>query len=129
MTVSRPGGRPTPTAKGAPPVPASRRSARQRRLANREANRSLSRAGTGGSGGGLNPIWAITILAAAAAILVVGFAYINTQQTGPKVLGTPFPPPSGFVTPSDIPQNGTTLGYADAKLTLEVWEDYQCPNC
>ncbi len=26
-------------------------------------------------------------------------------------------------------QNGHTLGKADAKVTVDVWEDFQCPNC
>ena len=132
MTDSRPGGRPSPSAKGGPPVPASRRSARQRRISNREANRSLSRAGTGGSGGGLSPIWTVTIAAAAVALLVFGIFGANqlfNAPGGPKVLGTPFPPPSGFVTPADIPQDGRTLGYSDARATLELWEDFQCTVC
>ncbi len=29
----------------------------------------------------------------------------------------------------DIPQNGTTLGDADAPVTIRLYEDFQCPAC
>ena len=40
----------------------------------------------------------------------------------------PIVPPSQ-PTPSDIPRSGRTLGDLNAPVTLDVWEDYQCPPC
>ena len=36
--------------------------------------------------------------------------------------------PSAF-TPSDIPSDGRTLGNPSATVTVDEWEDYQCPPC
>jgi protein-disulfide isomerase len=32
-------------------------------------------------------------------------------------------------TPIDIPSNGRTLGNPEASVTVDVWNDYQCPQC
>ena len=44
------------------------------------------------------------------------------------------PPASSIVapsenTPTDVPSSGRTLGNPSAPVTLDVWEDYQCPAC
>jgi protein-disulfide isomerase len=31
--------------------------------------------------------------------------------------------------PTDIPSNGRTLGNPDASVAVDVWSDYQCPQC
>jgi protein-disulfide isomerase len=127
MTSKAPSGRPT---SGGNVPPTTRRSARQQRLANREANRALSRAGTGGSGGAGGPLMKYTIAALVIAAVVIGSVYWWTSQ--PKAKPALFPPnaPVGSaITPASIATNGTTLGAADAKHTIDLYEDYQCPVC
>ncbi len=125
MTSSRPG-RPNSTGNKAPPT--SRRSARQQRLANREANRSLAHAGTGGSaGGGMGQILAWTVAAVVIGAVVIGGAVLLTQKPSISAVPTPYQP--GVLTPADISQNGTTLGLADAKVTIDLWSDFRCTAC
>ncbi|MGD0020242.1 MAG: thioredoxin domain-containing protein [Candidatus Limnocylindrales bacterium] len=127
MTQSRPTGRPNPAAKNAPPT--SRRSARQQRLANREANRALARAGTSGSsGGGLGTLMLWTAIAVVIGAVVIGGAYLLTSKSSnATALGSPIAP--HVVTPTNIPVNGRTLGSADAKVTIDAWEDFRCTAC
>lgn len=125
MTSSRPS-RPNSTGKNAPPT--SRRSARQQRLASREANRSLARAGTSGSaGGGRGQILLWTVAAAVIGVVVIGGAILLTQKPSTSSLGNPISP--GVLTPADIPANGTTLGNPSAPVTLDLYSDFQCPHC
>ena len=125
MTSSRPS-RPNSTAKNAPPM--SRRSARQQRLANREANRSLARAGTSGSaGGGMGQIMLWTAAAIVVGAVVIGGAFLLTQKPGSGSVPSPITP--GVLTPADITQNGTALGLPDAKVTIDLWSDFRCTAC
>ena len=123
----RPSGRQTPA--NVPPT--TRRSARQQRIANREANRQLSRAGTRGSSGGNNSFLLYTLVALAIAAVVIGAAYVLTNQksSGNGQLGDPITPAGSFITPSTIPMDGRTLGNANAGITIDLWEDFQCTNC
>ena len=128
MTSNRPSGRPS-NAGGVPPT--SRRSARQQRLASREANRALARAGTHGSSGSSGPLLMYTVIAVAIAAIVIGGALILTNQSKPATqsLTAPNPPVGSANTPKSIPASGLTLGNADAKHTIDVYEDFQCPYC
>ena len=127
MTSNRPSGRPT---SGGSVPPTSRRSARQQRLASREANRALARAGTRGSGGSNGPLMMYTVIAVAIAAIVIAGAFILTNQGKAKQpLGSPNAPVGSALTSKSIPSNGFTLGSADAKHTLDIYEDYQCPFC
>jgi protein-disulfide isomerase len=126
MTGSYSGGRPSPSGKGMPPT--TRRSARQQRLAQRQA-RALERAGTHGrsSSNRAMPLLIGTALALVVAVVVIGLAYVNTQKATPPPLGTPQPPV--VKTPTDIPQDGTRLGDANAQVTLDLWSDFRCTAC
>lgn len=130
MTSNRPSGRPS---SGGSVPPTSRRSARQQRLANREANRALARAGTrGGSAGG--PGGSLLLYSGVAvvigAVVIVAALLLTNQSNKPKQpFGTPNAPVGSQITPNSIPTNGLTLGNADAKHTIDVYEDFQCPNC
>jgi protein-disulfide isomerase len=123
----RPSGRQTP----ATPPPTTRRSARQQRIASREANRQLARAGTRGSSGGNNSFLLYTLAAVAIAVVVIAAAFILTnQKSGPSSqLGAPNAPAGSMVTPLTIPMDGRTLGNANAAVTIDLWEDFQCTNC
>ena len=57
-------------------------------------------------------------------VLIVVFVAAN--QLGGRVTGT-FDDP-GINYPAAL-LDGRTIGNADAPVTLEVWEDYQCPVC
>jgi protein-disulfide isomerase len=128
MTSNRPSGRPS---NGGSVPPTSRRSARQQRLAAREANRTLARAGTRGSSGPGGPLLLFTLVAVVIAAVVIGGAYILTNQSKAAVLalGSPNPPVGSAVTPKSIPSNGLTLGNANAPHTIDVYGDFQCTVC
>jgi protein-disulfide isomerase len=128
MTSNRPSGRPS---SGSAVPPTSRRSARQQRLAHREANRALSRASTrGSSGGGGGSLMLYTVVAIIIAVVVVGGALILTnQKSSPGPLGSPNAPFGSAITPKNVPTNGLTLGNASAPHTVDIYEDFQCPNC
>ena len=130
MTSNRPSGRPS---SGSAVPPTSRRSARQQRIAAREANRALARAGTrNSSGGGSNQSFLLyTLAAVVVAAVVIGGALFLTQSKGGAAgaLESPNPPQASAITPTSIPTDGRTLGDANAKHTLDLWEDFQCPNC
>lgn len=122
-----PSGRPS---SGSTP-PTSRRSARQQRLANREANRNLSRAGTHGSSGSSSPLMLYTVIAVLIGVVVIGAAIILSNQgsKGSSALGSPIPPPANVLTPAGIATSGRTLGDPNAKVTMDWYEDFQCTAC
>jgi protein-disulfide isomerase len=62
--------------------------------------------------------------ALAIGVLIVALVAIN--QLGGRVSGT-FDDP-GITYPAAL-VDGRTVGSADAPVTLEVWEDFQCPVC
>ena len=128
MTSNRPSGRPS---SGGSVPPTSRRSARQQRLANREANRAVSRASTRGGGGSNRQILLYTVIAVVVAAFVVGGAlFLTSGSSKPKQpLGTPNPPAGSFITPTSVSATGRTLGNAGAAHTIDIYEDFQCPNC
>ena len=127
MTSNRPSGRPS---SGGSVPPTSRRSARQQRLASREANRALARAGTRGSSGSNGPLMMYTIIAVAVAAIVIAGAFILTNQSKAlQPLASPNPPVGSAITPKSIRASGFALGNADAKHTIDIYEDFQCPYC
>ena len=50
-------------------------------------------------------------------------------QTFPAVTSLPGPVLPSATTPGDIPSSGRTLGNSNAPVTMDVWSDYQCPEC
>ena len=71
-----------------------------------------------------------TIIAVAVAVVVIAGAFILTNQSKAKVpLTAPNAPVGSALTPSSIAANGFTLGDANAKHTIDIYEDFQCPYC
>ncbi len=66
----------------------------------------------------------MTIVGVVAGILIV--VAVAVGQLGNRVTGTLVDP--GFAYPASI-TDGANLGPTDAPVTLEVFEDYQCPVC
>jgi protein-disulfide isomerase len=128
MTSNRPSGRPT---SGSNVPPTSRRSARQQRLASREANRALAKAGTRGASGSSRSLMQYTAAFAVVAVVIVAVLLFVSNQTAQKAstLLAPYAPNPSVITPTSIPTDGLTLGNANAPHTLDLWEDFQCPAC
>ena len=130
MSSNRPSGRPS-QGNGTPPT--SRRSARQERLASRDASRSLARANTrGAGGGGMSSLLVYSVAAVVIAVVVIGGAILLTSGKGGPAggdLASPVAPQPSNLTPASVPANGLTLGDPNAAHTIDIWEDFQCPNC
>jgi protein-disulfide isomerase len=71
-----------------------------------------------------------TLAALVIAAVVIGAAFWWTNQTKAKpLLHAAVAPAGSAVTPSSIPMNGVTLGDPNAKHTIDLYEDFQCPIC
>jgi protein-disulfide isomerase len=123
MTDNRPTGRQKAPGKNVPPT--SRRSARQQRLANREANRVLAKASTHGSSGGSNMLLIGSTVAIVAVMAIIAGVWFLTRPA--PFSEAPIAP--GLVTPSGIPSNSTTLGQANAPVTIDLYGDFRCSAC
>jgi protein-disulfide isomerase len=68
-----------------------------------------------------------------AAIVIAGAIILTSgKNNGPAAVGdlpSPNGPLASQITPTDLPTNGRTLGNANAAHTIDIWEDFQCPNC
>jgi protein-disulfide isomerase len=71
-----------------------------------------------------------TVAALVVAVVVIAGALWWTNQPKAKpLLGSPNAPAGSAVTPSSIAESGTTLGDVNAKHTIDLYEDFQCPVC
>jgi protein-disulfide isomerase len=123
MTVNRPTGRQKAPGNTAPPT--SRRSARQQRLASREANRALAKASTHGSSGGSRMLLIGSTVAIVAIMAIIAGVWFLTRS--PAFSEAPIAP--GILTPSSIPSNSRTLGQANAPVTIDLYGDFRCSAC
>jgi protein-disulfide isomerase len=64
---------------------------------------------------------------AATLVGVLIVVFVAMQQLGGKASGDTLRDP-GLAYPAEL-MDGSSIGRADAPVTLEVWEDYQCPVC
>jgi protein-disulfide isomerase len=103
---------------------------RQRRAAERHERfdnaREQRRARSGSSGGGSSWLNTKTIMIGATVIGVLIVVVVAANQLGGRVTGTLDDP--GIEYPAAL-LDGRTIGNADAPVTMEVWEDFQCPVC
>ena len=58
-------------------------------------------------------------------VLIVGFMFFN--RPGPPSIANLTPPASDI--PAGVILDGRTMGSPDAKVTIEIWADFQCPGC
>ncbi len=90
----------------------------------REERRNRVASGGGGGASNLMSTRNITIAALVVGVLIV--AVIAAGQLGGTVTGTLKNPSMGY--PASL-LDGTTIGKAGAPVTLDVYEDFQCPVC
>jgi protein-disulfide isomerase len=89
----------------------------------------MAPAGTQGSGGsGVSSIVLWSGLALLAGLLVIGLAWFATRPSGGGSGDSSVRAPS-VVTPSGIHADGTTLGQANAPVTIDVYGDFRCSGC
>jgi len=106
----------------------------------REQAGQRSRSGRGRTD---QPAWRSPTVLISAAAVVVGIIVIAALNLPRGTSGGAVPTGSGSATggssvsveaptasiPAGVPRDGRTLGAASAKVSFDVWEDFQCPAC
>ena len=109
-----------------PPSRKERRDADRRDRYDVARDERRARASSSGGGGGSSLINTKTMTVVGVLVGVLIVAVVAFNQLGGRATGTLTDPGVEFAAAI---QNGSTLGSADAPVTLEVWEDFQCPVC
>jgi protein-disulfide isomerase len=72
-----------------------------------------------------SPMVLLTGAAVVVGVLIIGFM-VFTKPAAPSVAEV-MPPDSDI--PFEAVIDGRTIGSADAKVTVDIWSDFQCPAC
>jgi len=110
--------------RAAPSAPTTRQDRRRLELEQRREQRRQARERPASS-----PLRSPMVLFTAGAlivgVLIVGCMLLS--RLGPPSIADLIPPDSEI--PAGAVADGRTLGKADAKVTIDVWSDFQCPAC
>ncbi len=102
--------------------PQPRPTRKERRAAERSAAHAPS---TGGGGSALrSPVVLATFAAFVVGVVIVLGGMLTAPPSGGEPLRTPM-----AALPDGIARDGRTLGAADAPVTIDLFEDPQCPAC
>src|SRR4051794_2787614 len=105
--------------------PAPTASRRERRQAEREEAASRGVRGTDARRRPPFGLGAISLFAVLIGLAVVAFAMLTGSRPGP----TPGAEVAVARLPGSVTGEGMSLGHADAPVTIELYEDFQCPAC
>jgi protein-disulfide isomerase len=74
------------------------------------------------------PFWQSPTFLVTAAAIIATLVLIFVVNNKPNPPLSSLTPPANPV-PASIPRDGTSLGLASAPVTIDTWEDFQCPYC
>ena len=106
-------------------TPTTRQDRRKLELEQRREQRRSARGRAQDSSPLRSPMVMFTGAALLVGVLIVGFMWLS-QPAAPTV--SDLEPPVAEI-PFGAVADGRTLGNADAKVTIEIWSDFQCPAC
>jgi protein-disulfide isomerase len=106
------------------PAPTTRQDRRKLELEQRREQRRAAREKPQSSVLG-SPMVLFTGAAVLIGIVIVGFMLLT--KPGPPSVADLNPPNSEI--PAGAVADGRTLGSPDAKVTVDIWSDFQCPAC
>jgi protein-disulfide isomerase len=105
-------------------APATRKDRRKLELEQRREQRRAARERSHPSPLG-SPMVMLTGAALLVGLVIVGFMMLN-RPTPPSV--NDLEPPAAEI-PAGVLIDGRAMGNPDAKVTIEIWSDFQCPAC
>jgi protein-disulfide isomerase len=111
------------TRRPTPPTPQTRKERRQAERDSRRQRETQSASRPAWQ----SPVVLMTAAALVIAVLVIGAAAL-TQGLGSSGSSADIVAPAEPI-PAGIPVDGSTMGKADAPVTLTVYSDFQCPSC